>query len=106
MPQKLPIWAYYLIPIAAYILFTLLVVPAIRERSISQTDYTTFLENVDDGKVSRAEIRSEYIYYMMSEDGRDTVYKTVRVEDPDLVSRLYEAGTAMEAVAICSPTRL
>ncbi|MBQ9065751.1 MAG: ATP-dependent zinc metalloprotease FtsH [Blautia sp.] len=99
MPQKLPIWAYYLIPIAAYILFTLLVVPAIRERSISQTDYTTFLENVDDGKVSRAEIRSEYIYYMMSEDGRDTVYKTVRVEDPDLVSRLYEAGTAMEAVA-------
>ncbi len=99
MPQKLPTFVYYLIPIAAYILFTLLVVPAIRERSIEQTDYTSFLSSVDEGKVTKAEIRSEYIYYVKKENERETVYKTVRLDDPDLVNRLYKAGTSMEAVA-------
>ena len=42
--------------------------------------------------------QDDYIYYVVRKNGEDVVCKTVRMDDPDLVSRLYEAGTSMEAV--------
>ena len=98
-PGSLPLYAYYIIAIVAIILFNFLVVPSLQERSITQTDYTTFLENVDNGNVIKAEVQTDYIFYTMNKDGVEAVYKTVRMNDPELVNRLYEAGTKMEAVA-------
>ena len=43
-------------------------------------------------------MQDDYIYYIVRKNGEDVVCKTVRMDDPDLVSRLYEAGTSMEAV--------
>ena len=43
-------------------------------------------------------MQDDYIYYVVRKNGEDVVCKTVRMDDPDLVSRLYEAGTSMEAV--------
>ena len=63
-----------------------------------RTDYSTFLSNVERGNVSKAEVQDDYIYYVVRKNGEDVVCKTVRMDDPDLVSRLYEAGTSMEAV--------
>ena len=56
------------------------------------------LSNVERGNVSKAEVQDDYIYYIVRKNGEDVVCKTVRMDDPDLVSRLYEAGTSMEAV--------
>ena len=98
-PGRLPLYAYYIIAIVAIILLNFLVVPSLQERSITQTDYTTFLENVEDGNVLKAEVQTDYIFYTMKKDGVEAVYKTVRMNDPELVNRLYEAGTKMEAVA-------
>ena len=97
-PGRLPLYAYYIIAIVAIILLNFLVVPSLQERSITQTDYTTFLENVEDGNVLKAEVQTDYIFYTMKKDGVEAVYKTVRMNDPELVNRLYEAGTKMEAV--------
>jgi len=97
-PGRLPLYAYYIIAIVAIILLNFLVVPSLQERSITQTDYTTFLENVDNGNVVKAEVQTDYIFYTMKKDGAEAVYKTVRMNDPELVNRLYEAGTKMEAV--------
>ena len=69
-----------------------------QERSVEKTDYSTFLSNVERGNVSKAEVQDDYIYYIVRKNGEDVVCKTVRMDDPDLVSRLYEAGTSMEAV--------
>ena len=69
-----------------------------QERSVEKTDYSTFLSNVERGNVSKAEVQDDYIYYVVRKNGEDVVCKTVRMDDPDLVSRLYEAGTSMEAV--------
>jgi len=73
-------------------------IPAMQERSVEKTDYSTFLSNVERGNVSKAEVQDDYIYYVVRKNGEDVVCKTVRMDDPDLVSRLYEAGTSMEAV--------
>lgn len=96
--EKRPLYVYYLIAIAVIIALNILVLPALREGSIELTDYSTFLSSVEDGKVSKAEVQGDYIYYEMTKDGRDIICKTVRMEDPNLVERLYEAGTSMEAV--------
>ena len=98
-PVKLPLYVYYFIAIAVIFLINLLVLPALQERSVEKTDYSTFLSSVERGKVSEAEVQEDYIYYVVRKNGKDTLCKTVRMEDPDLVDRLYEAGTKMEAVA-------
>ncbi|MDO4601014.1 MAG: ATP-dependent zinc metalloprotease FtsH [Eubacteriales bacterium] len=98
-PGKRPLYVYYFIAIAVIFLINLLVLPAVQERSVEKTDYSTFLSNVDRGNVSKAEVQEDYIYYEVRKNGKDTLCKTVRMEDPDLVDRLYEAGTKMEAVA-------
>ena len=96
--NKRPLYVYSIIAIAVILLLNLFVMPAMSEKSVEKTDYSTFLSNVDRGNVSKAEIQDDYIYYVVRKNGVDTVCKTVRMEDPDLVSRLYEAGTSMEAV--------
>ena len=98
-PGKRPLYVYYFIAIAVIFLINLLVLPTFQERSVEKTDYSTFLSNVDRGNVSKAEVQEDYIYYEVRKNGKDTLCKTVRMEDPDLVDRLYEAGTKMEAVA-------
>ena len=92
-------YVYYFIAIAVIFLINLLVLPALQERSVEKTDYSTFLSNVERGNVSKAEVQEDYIYYEVRKNGKDTVCKTVKMEDPNLVERLYEAGTKMEAVA-------
>ena len=96
--SKRPLYVYSFIVIAIIFLLNLFVVPAMQEKSVEKTDYSTFLSNVDRGNVSKAEIQDDYIYYVVRKNGVDTVCKTVRMDDPDLVSRLYKAGTSMEAV--------
>lgn len=98
-PGKRPLYVYYFIAIAVIFLINLLVLPAFQERSVEKTDYSTFLSNVERGNVSKAEVQEDYIYYEVRKNGKDTVCKTVKMEDPNLVDRLYEAGTKMEAVA-------
>ncbi len=95
---KLSPYAYYIIIIAAVVILNLFVLPVIQERRIQQTDYTTFLESVDKGRVKQAEVQANYIYYVTEENGQEATFKTVRMEDPDLVNRLYKAGTKMEAI--------
>ena len=97
-PEKRPLYIFVLIAVVVILLLNMFAIPAMQERSIEKTDYSTFLTNVEHGDVSKAEVQDTYIYYVVRKNGEDIVCKTVRMDDPDLVSRLYEAGTSMEAV--------
>ena len=97
-PENRPLYIFILVAVAAILFLNLFAIPAMQERSVEKTDYSTFLSNVERGNVSKAEVQDDYIYYKVRKNGEDTVCKTVRMDDPDLVSRLYEAGTSMEAV--------
>ena len=98
-PEKRPLYVYYIIAVVIIILLNVFALPALSERSVKQTDYTTFLKAVDRGKVYEATIDSDYIYYTMKVDGNDVYCKTVSVDDQDLVSHLYDAGVSIEGTA-------
>ena len=97
-PENRPLYIFVLIAVAVILFLNIFAIPAMQERSVEKTDYSTFLSNVERGNVSKAEVQDDYIYYVVRKNGEDVVCKTVRMDDPDLVSRLYEAGTSMEAV--------
>ena len=98
-PEKRPLYVYYIIAVVIIILLNVFALPALSERSVKETDYTTFLKAVDRGKVYEATIDSDYIYYTMKVDGNDVYCKTVAVDDQDLVSHLYDAGVSIEGTA-------
>ena len=97
-PENRPLYIFALIAVGVILFLNIFAIPAMQERSVEKTDYSTFLSNVERGNVSKAEVQDDYIYYIVRKNGEDVVCKTVRMDDPDLVSRLYEAGTSMEAV--------
>ena len=98
-PEKRPLYVYYIIAVVIIVLLNVFALPALSERSVKETDYTTFLKAVDRGKVYEATLNSDYIYYTMKVDGNDVYCKTVSVEDQDLVSHLYDAGVSIEGTA-------
>ena len=95
-PEKRPLYVYYIIAVVIIVLLNVFALPALSERSVKETDYTTFLKAVDRGKVYEATLNSDYIYYTMKVDGNDVYCKTVSVDDQDLVSHLYDAGVSIE----------
>ena len=46
--------------------------------------------------MTEATVDEDYIYYVARIDGKDTLCKTVKMDDPNLVDRLLEAGVNME----------
>ena len=97
-PENRPLYIFVLVAVVVILLLNVFAIPAMQERSVEKTDYSTFLSNVERGNVSKVEVQDDYIYYVVRKNGEDVVCKTVRMDDPDLVSRLYDAGTSMEAV--------
>ncbi|WP_274421814.1 ATP-dependent zinc metalloprotease FtsH [Blautia sp. XA-2221] len=105
-PTKRPLYVYYIIVGVIIVLLNILVVPAIQERSIEKTDYSTFIKSVEKGNVIRATIEEGYIYYEVKspKTGNTLTCKTVQMDDPDLVNRLLEADVVMDEVLPESPS--
>ena len=105
-PEKIPMYVYYIIAGIIIILLNMLVVPAVQERSVQKTDYSTFIQSVEKGEVTNATVEENYIYYEIgSEDSDDAVLcKTVKMDDPDLVNRLLDADVTMDEVLPESPS--
>ena len=107
-PEKIPMYVYYIIAGIIIIILNMLVVPAVQERSVQKTDYSTFIENVEKGNVTKATVEESYIYYEMKSDDTDgtVLCKTVKMDDSDLVNRLLNAGVTMDEVLPESPSIL
>ena len=105
-PEKIPMYVYYIIAGIIIIILNMLVVPAVQERSVQKTDYSTFIENVEKGNVTKATVEESYIYYEMKSDDTDgtVLCKTVKMDDSDLVNRLLDAGVTMDEVLPESPS--
>ena len=101
-------YVYYIIAGIIIIILNMLVVPAVQERSVQKTDYSTFIENVEKGNVTKATVEESYIYYEMKSDNTDgtVLCKTVKMDDSDLVNRLLDAGVTMDEVLPESPSIL
>ena len=68
-----------------------LIMPALTKAQIKETNYSFFLNQVDEGKVSQVKIENEEIRFeVIDEEGHKQLYSTGRMDDPDLVARLHE----------------
>lgn len=91
-PPKKPVLFYYLIVLVVLAVINFLVMPAISQKSVSETTYDEFLADLNAGKISEVSLEEDTIYYLEETDGRQQVYKTGRIPDGNEVERLDEAG--------------
>ena len=96
-PKK-PLIFYYLIALAVLFLLNFLLVPTISGRNVKEVDYGTFLNMVEERKVSTVELDGDSIYFT-DKEASPNYYETTTFEDPDLVNRLDDAGCKFGRVA-------
>lgn len=97
-PKK-PIVFYYLIAISILLILNTYVFPLMLKQQVTKANYDTFLSQIDGGKVKTVEIEDKQIGYTAVDDqGEEKLYLTGRVDDPDLVNRLYKAKVKFSQV--------
>ena len=99
-PGRKPLYVYYIIAAIIIILLNVLLLPAIEGRKVQTTEYSVFLTGVEKGYVKTVEIQDDYIYYVADvSDNQEGYFRTVKVNDPDLVDRLHDANVKFDAAA-------
>ena len=84
--KKKPLVYYYAFVAIVLVLLNLVLRPVLQQAQIEEVPYSTFIQQTTDDKIDEVTIESSQITYKLK-DG-DTVYSTVKVNDPDLVDRL------------------
>lgn len=70
--------------------FNTMVIPFMKDSQVKETNYSFFLSQVDEDNVRKVQIEDTLIKFeTQKDDGTTQVYSTIRLDDPDLVSRLY-----------------
>ena len=59
--ENRPLYIFVLVAVVVILLLNVFAIPAMQERSVEKTDYSTFLSNVERGNVSKAEVQDDYI---------------------------------------------
>lgn len=73
------------------LVYNAMIIPAVKKTSIKETDYSFFLAQIDEGNVTKAEITETTVIFEIAEkDGGTQKYSTMKIDAPDLVSRLYK----------------
>ena len=98
---KRPMIFYYIIALVAILCINFLLLPALEQRQVKEVDYGTFMTMIDEKQIDSVNIESNQIIF--TDKSGDTVYKTGIIEDPDLVTRLYESGAKFSS-EIIEPT--
>ncbi len=98
-PKK-PLLYYYCVAMLAVVLFNLLAMPWLMERSIHQVDYNTFVSMVDAGQVREASIQEQDNLIVFIEQNSNTVYKTAMVPDEKLIQRLLDKNVSTSGIEI------
>ncbi len=107
--QRKPLLYYWLIALTVMGLINMVFLPFMAKNSIEQVNYDIFLTEMHEKNISQAEINEDVIYFFLKDEmpegnttifAEDTpkVYSTVRMDDPQLVERLYEAGASFGEV--------
>ncbi|MCD8141222.1 MAG: ATP-dependent zinc metalloprotease FtsH [Planctomycetaceae bacterium] len=97
-PKK-PTIPYFLFILMALMLLNSLIVPAITEQKVQEVDYGTFLNQLDEGKISEVRLENDRIHYTSEdEEGNDTPYITGAWTDPELVDKLHAKGVKFTRV--------
>ena len=94
-PKK-PLIYYYGIVLLIILLFNLLITPLLSRHQVTEVDYGTFMDMIDDKDIGTVQVEDSQILFTDKED--TVVYKTSPMEDPTLAQRLHEAGARFDRV--------
>jgi len=98
-PKK-PLLFYYLVAMVVLILLNTFLFPLLIGRNqITEVDYGTFLNLVENKEVSKVELNGDTIYFVDNNKEEPKYYETTTFDDPDLVNRLEAAGCEFGRVA-------
>ena len=88
-PKK-PMLTYWVIAIIVFLLLNTFVFPNLFRRQVEQTDYSTFLQMIEDKNIGEVSVEDTQITF--TDKNGEHIYKTGTMNDPDLVNRLEAAG--------------
>ena len=90
--QKKPLYRYYMIILIVIMALNLIVFPMFQQSKLETTNYSDFLNKIEEKKVDTVQIEDHNIYYTLKKESTDKTYKTGVMNDSDLVNRLDKSG--------------
>ena len=90
--QKKPLYRYYMIILIVIMTLNLIVFPMFQQSKLETTNYSDFLNKIEEKKVDTVQIEDHNIFYTLKKDATDKTYKTGVMNDSDLVNRLDKSG--------------
>lgn len=90
--QKKPLYRYYTIILIVIMALNFIVFPMFQQSKLETTNYSDFLNKIEEKKIDTVQIEDHNIYYTLKKDSTDKTYKTGVMNDSDLVNRLDKSG--------------
>lgn len=90
--QKKPLYRYYTIILIVIMALNFIVFPMFQQSRLETTNYSDFLNKIEEKKIDTVQIEDHNIYYTLKKDATDKTYKTGVMNDSDLVNRLDKSG--------------
>lgn len=90
--QKKPLYRYYTIILIVVMALNFIVFPMFQQSRLETTNYSDFLNKIEEKKIDTVQIEDHNIYYTLKKDSTDKTYKTGVMNDSDLVNRLDKSG--------------
>lgn len=90
--QKKPLYRYYTIILFVIMALNFIIFPMFQESKLETTNYSDFLNKIEEKKIDTVQIEDHNIYYTLKKDSTDKTYKTGVMNDSDLVNRLDKSG--------------
>lgn len=94
-PNKRPLIYYWIGALLVIVLLNMFLAPMMGGNTVKEAEYNDFLSSIDKKQVQEVTIEDDVIYYALKSDrqeGNDIVYQTGRIQDDNLVDRLYQSG--------------
>lgn len=90
--QKKPLYRYYTIILIVIMALNFIVFPMFQQSKLETTNYSDFLNKIEEKKIDTVQIENHNIFYTLKKDAKDKTYKTGVMNDSDLVNRLDKSG--------------
>lgn len=90
--QKKPLYRYYTIILIVIMALNFIIFPMFQQSKLETTNYSDFLNKIEEKKIDTVQIEDHNIYYTLKKDSKDKTYKTGVMNDSDLVNRLDKSG--------------
>ncbi|MGB7605689.1 MAG: ATP-dependent zinc metalloprotease FtsH [Lutisporaceae bacterium] len=97
-PKK-PIIFYYAITLIILLILNVYIFPSLTSPQVTQVEYSTFLTQIENGKIKTVEIQDNQIAFTeIDAAGKENIYVTGKVDDLELTNRLHTAGVKFSRV--------